>query len=180
MKNNVGNNGFTLVEMVIVIIIVSILSVVVISRLSNRNSFNGIIVRDQIISLARSAQQNSLGRANIELTITPNAAGSNVTIANKQGAAVITSTTLSMQSLTLEGDVNTTSSCAGGGSNTISSSAPMRIAFGELGDLGGSGVVGAGYPTAVSSAVRVCINDEVSYSVCVSPTGFAYAGDCDV
>lgn len=173
-------NGFTLIEIIVVIVTISIITSVVMSRLSDANSFNGIILRDQIISLARIAQQSSLGRADVELTITPDSAGSNVTIEAKTGSTVIEGATTSIQSLSLKGDVNTTSSCSGGGANTLSNSAPMRIAMEALGDLGDSGVVGSGYPSAVSSAVRICINDEPTFSVCISPAGFAYAGDCDV
>lgn len=174
------NEGFTLIEIIIVIVTISILTAVVMSRLSDANSFNGIILRDQIISLARIAQQSSFGRANVELIITPSSSGSNVTIEAKTGSTVIESATTPMQSLSLKGDVNTTSSCSGGGANTLSNSAPMRIGIDGLGDLGDSGVVGSGYPSSVSSAVRICINDDPGLSVCISPAGFAYAGDCDV
>lgn len=174
------NRGFTIIEMIVVIVTISIISVVVMSRLSDANSFNGILLRDQIISLARVAQQSSLGRDDVELTITPNPAGSNVTIESKAGVLVIESATTSLQSLSLTGDVNTTASCSGGGANTLTNSAPMRIAIEVLGDLGDSGVVGSGYPSSVSSAVRICINDDPAISVCISPAGFAYIGDCDV
>jgi hypothetical protein len=53
----------------------------------------------------------------------------------------------------------------------------MTIAFGGLGDLRTSGVTGS--TGAITSAVRICINDSATMSVCVSPSGFAYAGDCD-
>ena len=44
--------GFTLVEMVIVIVILGIVSVVAMSRMLGGNAFNGVIVRDQIISIS--------------------------------------------------------------------------------------------------------------------------------
>ena len=56
----------------------------------------------------------------------------------------------------------------------------MTISFGELGNLGSSGVLGGASTGAVSSAVRVCLNNDPVFSVCFSPSGFAYAGDCDV
>lgn len=173
------NSGFTIIEIIVVILVISILGTVVVSRLSDTNSFNGIILRDQIISLARVAQQSSLGRADVELTITPNASGSNVIIEAKAGATVIETASTSIQSLSLKGDVDETASCSEGGASTLSNSAPMRIAMVALGDLGDSGVVGSGYPSAVSSAVRICINDDPALSVCISSAGFAYIGDCD-
>jgi MSHA pilin protein MshC len=170
--------GFTVVEIIITILIISILAVSVYSRLSDNNTFEGLIVRDQIISLARIAQQNALGRQDVELRVTPTGSG-DVTIETRTGTTTLQSVTTSISSLTLESDVNNTASCSGGASNTLSSSDYLRLRFAELGDLEDSGVVNAGYPSAVSSAVRICINDDPILSVCVSPGGFAYAGDCD-
>ena len=67
--------GFTVIELVIVIVILSIISIVTMSRIIGGNSFNAIIVRDQVISLARTAQQNAIGRTNVSMTITPNVGG---------------------------------------------------------------------------------------------------------
>lgn len=171
--------GFTIVEIIITVLIISVLAVSVYSRLSDNNTFEGLIVRDQIISLARIAQQNALGRQDVELRVTPTGSG-DVTIETRTGATTLQSVTTSSSSLTLESDVNNTSSCSGGASNTLSSSDYLRLRFAELGDLEDSGVVNAGYPTTVSSAVRICINDDPILSICVSPGGFAYVGDCDV
>ena len=172
--------GFTIIEIIVTMVLISIISVVVMSRFIGGNAFNGIIVRDQIISLARSAQQNALGRADVKMTITPNAGATEVTIATVYGVVNIASVTVPMSSLSLSGDVNETDSCASGagGAHAITLIAPMTIAFGELGDLGSS-EVGAS-TVAVNSAVRVCLNNDPALSICFSPSGFAYAGDCDV
>ena len=62
-------------EIIITIVLVATVSMVAMSRLVEGNGFNAIIVRDQIISLARTAQQNALGRTNVSMTITPNVGG---------------------------------------------------------------------------------------------------------
>ncbi len=171
--------GFTIVELVIVILILSIISVVAISRVLSGNSFNSVIVRDQIISLARTAQQNSLGRADVSMTITPNPAGDSVTIVTSYGGGNIENITAPLDSVSLSGDINDTDSCAATpGADAITSANPMTLTFGELGDLGISGVTGS--TGAVTSAVRICLNAVAIDSVCVSPSGFAYEGDCDV
>ena len=64
------------------------------------------------------------------------------------------------------------------GVNTITNVTPMTVAFGALGDLGISGVTGS--TGAVTSALRICINDVAVNSICFAPSGFAYAGVCDV
>ena len=148
------------------------------SRFVGGNSFNPIILRDQIVSLARNAQQSSLGRSDVEFSITPNPAGDEVTLESSDTNGVIETVTISMNSVSLSGDVNETDSCdTTNGTDDITDTAPMTVVFEELGDLGVSGVTGS--TAAVSSALRVCINNEPTMSVCISPSGFAYAGDCD-
>lgn len=169
----------TIVELVVVIIIISIIGMVTMSRIIGGDSFNAIIVRDQIISLARTAQQNSLGRADVSMTITPNVGGDSVTIVTSYGGGNIGSFAAPLDSVSLSGDINDTDSCSvTSGVDAITSVTPMTLTFGELGDLDVSGVTGS--TGAVTSAVRICLNDTASESICVSPSGFAYAGDCDV
>lgn len=171
--------GFTVIEIVTVIIILAVLSAVAMSRILSGNALNAIIVRDQIISLARTAQQNALGRSDVDLIITPSASGDEITLTTNGNAAVVESYTFALSSVVLSGDINDTDSCAVTGvTEPITNANPMTLNFGELGDLDVSGVTGS--TGAVTSAVRICLNDTPSESVCVSPSGFAYAGDCDV
>lgn len=171
--------GFTLIEVVVVILILSVISAVAISRILSGNALNAIVVRDQIISLARTAQQNALGRSDVDLIITPSAGGDEITLATNDNTGVVESYTFSFSSVSLSGDINDTDSCAvTNGADAITNATPLTLTFGELGDLGVSGVIGS--TGAVTSAVRICLNDTASESVCVSPSGFAYAGDCDV
>ena len=171
--------GFTVIELVIVILILSVISIVTMSRIIGGNSFNAIIVRDQVISLARTAQQNAIGRTTVSMTITPNVGGDSVTIVTSYAGGNIVSSTTPLDNVSLSGDINNTASCAvTSGVDAITNAAPLTLTFGELGDLGVSGVTGS--TGAVTSAVRICLNDTASESVCVSPSGFAYAGDCDV
>ena len=114
------------------------------------------------------------------LTITPNVAGDRVTIEAEEssGAVTIQSVTISLDSVSLSGDINKTASCdVDDGDTAIVNAAPLLLDFGELGDLQDSGI-GVG-TAAITSAVRICINNSARDSVCVAPSGFAYAGDCD-
>jgi len=170
--------GFTVIEIVAVIIILAILSSVAISRILSGNALNAIVVRDQIISLARTAQQNAMGRSDVDLIITPSAGGDELTLTTNDSTGVIESYTFSLSTVLLSGDINDTDSCeVTSGADAITNAAPLTLTFGELGDLGVSGVTGS--TGAVTSAVRICLNDIASESVCVSPSGFSYAGDCD-
>ncbi|GAB5499202.1 MAG: hypothetical protein PsegKO_15130 [Pseudohongiellaceae bacterium] len=174
-----GARGFTLVEVIVVIVLIGIVSALIVPRFLGSTSFNPVIIRDQIITMVRSAQQGALGRPDVEMTITPNPAGSEVTLTLSDNSGVFEENTAPLGDVSLSGDINTTASCGTtSGSQSISNSAPMTINFGELGDLAVSGVTGS--TGAVTSALRICVNNNPVNSVCVSPSGFAYAGDCDV
>lgn len=177
-KDYSHSEGFTLVEAILVIVLIGIVSVVVVPRFLGSTSFNPVIVRDQIIATARSARQNALGRPSVQLIIAPSAAGDRVTLTVSDGGGVIDEVTAPLDDVSLSGDINITASCGSTpGSDAITSTSPLTIAFGELGDLETSGVTGNIGP--VNSALRICLNNSAVNSVCVSPSGFAYAGDCD-
>ena len=174
--------GFTIAEMIIAIVIVSIISAVALSRLLGGDTFNAFIIRDQVVSLTRIAQQASLGRAGVSMTITP--AADSVTISVAEVGGTIESVVIESRGVVLSGDINKlvgfqTPSCeADNGDNPIAALTPMTINFDELGDLAVSGVTGA--TGAITSAVRICLNDINTDSVCISPAGFAYSGVCNV
>jgi MSHA pilin protein MshC len=172
------SRGFTIVEVVVVIVILGVLGLVVVSRFADSNSLNDNIARDQIVSLARIAQQASMGRADVTLTITPNASGNELELSVADDGDVIESATISTRGVSLSGDINVTDSCeVTPGASAISNGAPMTLTFEQLGNLGTSGVTGS--TGAVTSALRICVNNSAVNSVCVSPSGFAYGGDCD-
>lgn len=170
--------GLTLVELIITLAILGILSAVIMPRFLGSNTLNAVIVRDQIVALTRIAQQSALGRDEVVLTIQPNVSGSNatVTVSYDSPAVEIESATMPYSDVSLTTD-NTAASCAGGASNAITNANPLNLNFGGLGDLLASGVSGS--EAAVNSALRICVNNEPALSVCVSPSGFAYVGDCD-
>jgi len=175
MRLRITNQGFTLIELVLILVIVAILGVTVSSRFLSGNTFNAAVVRDQIISLTRNAQQAALGRATVSLTIQPDGSG-NLDLELDDTNGNVIATQISLDGVTsFSGDVNNTASCTTGGTD-ITNGAPFIINFDSLGDLDASGF-GAG--TAVTSALRICVNDEPDQSICVSSAGFAYGGDCD-
>jgi len=174
------NNGFTIIEIVVTLVILGVISAVTVSRFGGSDSFSAYIIRDQIISLSRNAQQSSLGRADVKLIVTPSGDGQTVNIKTTNAGGTILSVNLALDSVMLTGDVNKTESCATNPASAslgaITNAAPFTLSFGELGSLIPSGF-GAG--TAVTSAVRICLDSRVEDSVCIAPSGFAYAGDCD-
>lgn len=152
------------------------------SRLLGGNTFNPIIVRDQIVSMSRIAQQSALGRADVSFTITPTVSDTVILDVSEIGGS-IASVELDAGDVTFSGDINklvgnqTPSCSADNGDDAITAATPMTINFDELGDLAVSGVTGS--TGAITSAVRICLNNIDVDSVCISPAGYAYPGVCD-
>jgi MSHA pilin protein MshC len=175
---NNRQNGFTFVEMVVVVILVGIIAAVTMSRILRDDTYNALLARDQITSLARSAQQRAIGRSDVYLQI--QSAGNNLTMSVGDSTGELQQATLSNRSLTLAADVNQTASCGSTpGASTVAGSAVFRLNYDELGNLLDGGVSTAvGYPVTIADAARFCIDNDPVFSICWSDAGYPYVGDC--
>lgn len=177
--------GFSVIELVLAILIIGIISTVAMSRLLEGDTYNAAVVRDQIISLARAGHHRALGRTDVALILRPNGNDLEVITAedfvDANDFTTLQSSSIDARSVTVKGDVNVTASCGlTSGTDLLGNAAPMVIQYNELGDLYRGGVTSAvGYPIAASTAMRLCINDDPIVSICFSPAGFAFAGDCE-
>lgn len=177
--------GFSVIELVVAILIIGIIASVAMSRLLEGDTYNASVVRDQIISLARSGHHRSLGRTDVALVIRPNGNNLEVTTAEEfvdaNDFTALQTASIDARSVTVSGDVNITASCASTpGTDLLSNAAPMVIQYDELGDLYRGGVTSnVGYPVTATTAIRLCVNNDPLVSICFSPAGFAFAGDCE-
>ena len=55
-------SGFTLVELIVIIILVGVLSAMILPRLSLRSTFDERVIKDELINVARFAQQLAMMR----------------------------------------------------------------------------------------------------------------------
>jgi MSHA pilin protein MshC len=170
--------GFTLVELVIVIVLVSIVAVTAVSRYLTPSAFDAAGVRDGLITTLRAAQQAALGRSNVAATI-QGVGDKWVFTANANGSVLQTMDVNSRNMVLATG-----SALVGAGTCAAALDTPLandfRLRYDSQGNL--SEFVNGGVTQTVTSAfngVRVCVNDTAQYSVCVSPSGYAYVGDCD-
>lgn len=167
--------GFSLVELVVVLLLTGIVAAVTFSRLGAPNSFNALATRDAIISTARAAQQLALGRTNVTFEIDPS--GGDWLLTAKSGATVVRTATVPANSVILEtGTTITAGDCASGFDDAVTSN--FLVNYDGLGNAT-SFTNSVAAPVTIDNGVRICVNDDVSFSVCISPAGFASAGDCD-
>lgn len=175
--------GFTLIELVVVIVLMGIVGMMVFSRFTNPNSFNELAAQDTLLTSIRVAQQNALGRSNVTFEI--NSASGEWQFVAKTGATVITSTSVSSANVKLETGtaaelVVPTNSCSSGTrfDTPVSS---FVLAFDSQGNIDSfsNTTVGLETKSPTFNGVRICVNDTVESSVCVSPAGYAYSGNCD-
>lgn len=176
------HRGFSLVELVVVMILLGIMSAVVMGRMLRSDSYDAIIVRDQVISLSRVAQQHALGRTDVALVVEP--AGSDLSIRVESGDSsarrVIQQAEVARSQVRLGADVNQTASCAlTSAGESLEAGRRLKLDFDALGNIvdGTVGLASAS-STPISHGARLCINDAVALSVCWSPSGYAYVGDC--
>jgi prepilin-type N-terminal cleavage/methylation domain-containing protein len=178
-------SGFSMIELVIAIFIIGVISAVAMSRMLEGDIYNASVVRDQIITLARSTQQQALGRTDVALIL--RTSGDTLQLqtveafVDENTYTELQAATIDIRSVELAGDVNVTDSCGvTSGTDAIGNTEPMVIQFNELGDLFRGGVTSnAGYPITATDAMRICVNDDPLNSVCLSTAGFAFAGDCE-
>lgn len=172
-----ANRGFTVVELVIVVALVSIIAFFSMARFLDVGTFDPAVVRDQMVSMIRSAQQKAIGRSNVVLRVERELQRLRISILDSTG--VVQTASMPAANVSVFADANQTDSCLSPPpANEITETAPLLIAFNGIGDLLS---IKAGNPeveTEVETAVRICINSDTANSVCVSPAGFAYTGAC--
>ena len=171
-------DGFSVIELVIVIFVIGIVAAVAMTRTLRSDTYNAIIARDQLVSIARSAQQKAIGRTDVSLHIQP--IGNSLQFHIEDETGVVETINTDLAEVIPSGDVNQLASCdVVGGGSVVSLATPMVLNYNELGDLLDGGVTGApGFPEDVSTGARLCINNDPAMSVCFSPSGFAYVGAC--
>lgn len=178
------NPGFTIIELVVVIVLIGIIGLTAFSRFTSPNAFNEAAASDALITTIRAAQQASLGRSSVTFEI--NTVADDWQFVAKSGGTAISTTTVSTSDVKLEtGSAAVlavpTDSCAAG----TSFDTPVNnfvITFDNRGNIASfsNATVGTENISGTFNGVRICVNDMVEASVCVSPAGYAYSGDCDV
>jgi prepilin-type N-terminal cleavage/methylation domain-containing protein len=178
--NKATVRGFSLVELIVVIVLAGIVAAVAIPRFTGPSATAVAGTTDALLTGIRQAQQAALGRSNISFTISAGSGTWEFSVLS--GADVLSTQQLPSSGIKLEtgSSVWTTDTCAAGSSfNTAVSS--FELEFDPAGNLATFNNSGVGLQTVspTFNGVRICLNDTVAYSVCVSPAGYAYGGNCE-
>lgn len=155
--------GFTLIELITVIILLGILSAFAISRFPSSQGYSTAIIKNQLIASARLAQQTAMSRSsptnNVVLNVSEVAGHWNLIISGAGGTATYTAQ-LERKSEQIRFGTNFTAACS-----TLTA-APLAINFDGDGNR------------SPKQNLRVCIDSDVDYELCISPSGYAYEGTC--
>jgi MSHA pilin protein MshC len=157
--------GFTLIELIMVIILLGVLSVFAMSRFSSGQAYSGTIIKNQFLASARLAQQTSLSRSspnisnsNVKLNVSIVAGDWSLVVSGSGGASYAATADRGTEQVRFGS--NLTVACS---SLTL---APLEVVF----DGDGNRIP--------MQNLRVCIDSDIDYELCISPSGYAYEGTC--
>ena len=150
--------GFTLVELVSVLLLAGIMASLVTSRFVETAPFDERLAKDQILALARSAQQLSMSRSNVDLYFQDT--GSELSLATRVSGAV------QISRIFPKNEVAITAGMVGSGTSCSSISSTITLNFDSVGEI----------ETVDDDGFPICLNGESS--LCISPAGFAHEGAC--
>lgn len=173
--------GFTIVELIIVIVLVGITAVVIVPRFMAPGGIDEAIARDGLLASLRAAQQAALGRDDVTLEI--DRTGDAWHLEVKDAGNTLRELEFSARNIILEtgSPAATSDVCSTAFDTAVANDFTLTFdALGNLGEFNNTGVPAT--PVAVDdnfNGVRICLNDTDALSICVSPAGYAHAGNCD-
>ncbi len=170
-RNRAG--GFTIIELIAVIILLGILSVAAMSRLMGASAYAPSLAAQELIALARLAQQTALARqdATVALELSATASDWQYAVLVDDGATLAT---LRTETSPRRGAAVTVQNA---GINTqLSTTTALRLEFDGLGNLSGADAGGA-LDATVGIGLLIS-GDDTAFQLCVSASGYAHRDGC--
>ena len=158
----IKQEGFTLIELIMVIILLGVLSVFAMSRFPSGPSYSAVITKNQLLSALRLSQQTALSRSfsNQNVTLTITSTGGNWSFVINGGGGGSISSDVEAGSEQIRFGTNLSAVCSS------LSILPVTISFDGDGNR------------SPQSNLRMCIDSDTDYELCISPSGYAYEGAC--
>ncbi|VAW92075.1 hypothetical protein MNBD_GAMMA22-2334 [hydrothermal vent metagenome] len=146
-----------MIELIVIIVLIAILSAVILPRLGTRSTFDERIFRDEVINVARYAQQLAMMRGrNYTVRFHLDNVSQNYGIDIRQGTGAYSWLT----------HANSEPFPISYPNNIITSPATIVLSFDALGNIVGG----------VSQAIT--ITGDASSNLCIDASGFAHLGVC--
>lgn len=163
--------GFTLIELIIVIILISILGVLGVGLFSGTDAYSTRVSGDQWLTSLRLTQRVAMLKQSstelVSMTVTQSTSSWNVTI-NFDGAT-INDFDIDRNRVNFHTSSNDFSSSCNALPDTTF---PLTLYFDGYGDL----VTSA--RNQLTTNTRLCFESGETEELCISPSGYAYAGTC--
>ena len=152
--------GFTLIELVMVLVIIGILSAAGIGLFATRSDFAPFLAKDVLISSSLLAQQRALANQQAtSVTLTVSQDADNWTVQVAQGGTSFDAHAVERAGTALSVD-----------GSTLSNGSSVTLTYDRRGSTGSTGSTGSNRCFEFEGAA--------SFDVCVSSEGFAYECSC--
>ncbi len=163
--------GFTLIELIIVIILISIVSALGVGLFSGTDGFSARVSGDQWLSSLRLTQRLAMLKQSstdlVSMTVTQSTSNWNVAI--EFAGTTLNDFDIERNRVNFH---NSTSDFASSCDALPSASFPITLYFDGYGDI-----VSAAR-NQLTSNTRLCFESGQTEELCISPSGYTYAGTC--
>ncbi len=150
-------SGFTMIELVVIIVLIGVLSAFIVPRLSTKTAFEERAFKDELLNVARFAQQQAMMRGrNYTVRFHLNDTTKNYGIDSRQGSGTYAWLT----------HADTSAFPIAFPSGITTSPASVIINFDALGNV------------ADGIAQAITITGVASNTICIDASGFAHEGVC--
>jgi MSHA pilin protein MshC len=165
--------GFTVVELIAALVLMGILATTAMSRMVGRSAYAPALVAQQVVALARLAQQTALSRQDAVVVLNIDRSAGAWRFRVRVTDAVSTNTAAEERA-----DLSNTSVVIENGPITLplGASDSLLLTFDGLGGL--AAATAAATPLNPSIGIGVRVTGDSTAQLCIGSVGHAYRGDC--
>lgn len=164
--------GFTVVEFIAAIVLMAVLGVSVSSRFFSPSAFDASALQSDILAVARLAQRVAVARPDADVSLTLSSVDDNWQLIVQADQA---GTVAQVHGASLNVDSAITAA-AGFAAAAVTASNALVLEYDSLGNV--TNVALGATIGSSASGVALSIGGSSNHALCISPVGFAHAGNC--